>query len=274
MTRFRLASLALTAALVPAAAALALDGTGTGTGSGTPTPPPTRPGGGAAGKDGAGKDGGGLSGPRVPDRARDGDREFRGGGGAGKGGMAGPAPNEDRLFMQALEQIKGSLSPDQVTRLESIKENHKKDVERWQTRNGENLRTLQTQIQEARKSGAKPDPALIEQVSQLNSSRPKFEAVRKQVNQLLTTEQLAAHRDAMKALMAEKPGERPARRDGERRRAAEDGEGKGTPPGSGSGSGSPIGDKAPPARGKKAPPPAGDKPAPPPSDKPATPPAN
>jgi len=193
MKRFRLASLIVAAALVPAAAAMAQ--TGNGTGSGSNAPPPTRPGGGSDE---------GLRGPRVPGQSGEGNRDFRGGERRpGAPGRGGPVADE-RAWMAAFEKIQPPLSEEQQTQVKAFREEYQLQVKAWQEAHGAEFRELQQQVGEARRSGKEPDPAVAEKLKKVQESRPKAEGMQRRVMGVLTAEQRDSHKKLMDEAMQQR----------------------------------------------------------------------
>lgn len=244
MRRYRVASMILAAVLVPTALAVAQTGTG------SDSPPPARDGGtrdgGPAGRDG-------LGGPRVPGDARDGNRDFRGGdrrGGAQRGGAdgarGGPVADE-RAWMQALEKVEPALTEEQKSKIHQFREEYREQVRAWQQKNEAELRELNRQLQEARRAGQVPDPALSDKMKKIQDSRPKFQVLQRRIAGMLNPEQQASHKKLMEEA-AQGAGPR-----GDRARGR--GDGAGGPP-SGAPGGSPRGERPErPARGQRPPPP-------------------
>ena len=189
-----------------------------GQGASTPPPPPAG--------------GGDLGGPKVPPDAKDGEGEF---GGEGRPGRRAGAPGagmrsaamSGRAFMMTWNEFKGSLSPEALAKAEQIQKEFEGKMQAWQKENGEKLRELAEQAKGAAETGGRPDKAVMEQMKQLNESRPKVEETHKQLFALLSPEQQEGFKKKLaetEAKMKEQMGKR-----GE----GKGGEGKGRPGGKG-----------------------------------------
>ena len=189
-----------------------------GQGAGTPPPPP--PG------------GGDMGGPKVPPGAKEGDSEFGGEGrpGARPGGPAAgmrAAAMSGRAFSMTWNEFKGSLSPETLAKAEQLQKEFEAKMQAWQKENGEKLRELAEQAKSAAETGGRPDKAVMEQMKQLNESRPKIEETHKQLFALLSPAQQEGFKKKLaetEAKMKEQMGKR-----GE----GKGGEGKGRPGGKG-----------------------------------------
>jgi Spy/CpxP family protein refolding chaperone len=145
-------------------------------------PPPPPPG------------GGDLGGPKVPPGAKDGDENF---GGEGRPGRRAGAPGagmrnammSTRAWSMTWNEFKGTLSPEILGKAEQIQKEFDAKMQAWQKENGEKLRELAEQARGAAETGGRPDKETMEQMKQLNESRPKIEESHKQLFALLSPEQ-------------------------------------------------------------------------------------
>lgn len=173
-----------------------------GQGAGSPPPPP--PG------------GGDMGGPKVPPAAKEGEGDF---GGEGRPGRRPGAPGagmrnammSGRAWMMTWSEFKGSLAPETLAKAEQIQKEFDTKMQAWQKENGEKLRSLAEQAKGAAETGGRPDKAVMEQMKQLNESRPKVEETHKQLFALLNPEQQESFKKKLaetEAKMKEQMGKR------------------------------------------------------------------
>jgi Spy/CpxP family protein refolding chaperone len=194
-----------------------------------------------------------MGGPKVPPGAKEGDGNFGGEGRPGRreggpGGMRERGPS--RAWMATWAEFKGSLSPETQAKAEQLQKDFEAKLQAWQKENGEKMRQLAEQAKSASESGGRPDKATMEQMKQLNESRPKVEDVHKQLFGLLSPEQQEGFKKKLaetEAKMKEQMGKRGEGKEGE-------GEGKGRKGGKGGKGGKP-GDGGPAGGNGNAPPP-------------------
>ena len=215
-------------------------------GQGTPPPPPG---------------GGDMGGPKVPPGAKDGEGDFGGEGrrpGRPPMGNARGQMQSARAWMETWKEFKGTLAADVQAKADTIQKEFEAKVQAWQKENGEKMRELAEQARGGAEGGGKPDKAAMDQLKQLNESRPKIEEAHKQMFALLSPEQ----QEAFKKKLAETE-KRMKEQMGKREGRGGENEGKGGPGARGKGKGG----KKP---GDDAPPPAGPdgNPPPPPMDTP------
>lgn len=198
--------------------------------------------------------GGDMGGPKVPPGAKEGDGDF---GGEGRPGRRSGAPGagmrsaaqSGRAWMMTWSEFKGTLSPETLAKAEQIQKEFEGKMQAWQKENGEKLRELAEQAKSAAETGGRPDKAVMEQMKQLNESRPKIEETHKQLFALLSPEQQEGFKKKLsetEAKMKEQMGKRGEGKggEGEGRPGAKGGKGgKGGKPGDGAPTG---GDGAPP----------------------------
>jgi len=183
--------------------------------------PPPQGGGAGQGSSQGGK-GGDLGGPPVAPGAHEGDGNFGGAGKPGKGGKGGQGPGGmggmggdrnkgGRAWMITFKEIQPSLTDDQKSKTEQMKKDFEAKSEAWRKENGEKMKELAEQARGASASGGKPDQAVMDQLKQLNESRPKVEELQKQVFGTLTPDQqndfkqkLAANEAKLKAEMVKR----------------------------------------------------------------------
>lgn len=219
-------------------------------GQGAPPPPPP---------------GGDTSGPKVPPGAKEGEGDF---GGEGRrpgrppmGNMRGQMQSA-RAWMETWREFKGTVSADVQAKADTIQKEFEAKVQAWQKENGEKMRELAEQVRGMGEGGAKPDKAAMDQMKQLNESRPKVEEAHRQIFALLSPEQQEGFKKKLaenEKKMREQMGRRGEGKGGEN-------EGRGAKGGKGGKGGKKPGDDAPPP-----PPPPSDpqgNPPPPPIDNP------
>ena len=194
---------------------------------------------------GDGADGGTLAGPKVPDDAGKGDSSF--GPKEGKNGKAGQRQQmqggmmDARLFMESMKSVEPTLSDDQRTKVDGIRQTFMKEMTAWRETNGDKLKAMEEKMGGMRGGqgggqgggkggkggkppeggpgaggpgaggpggggpggGGKPDKAAMEEMQKLRSTMPNFETARDQIMAVLTPDQQAEVKSNMAAARKE-----------------------------------------------------------------------
>ena len=194
---------------------------------------------------GDGGDGGTLAGPKVPDDAGKGDSSF--GPKEGKNGKAGQRQQmqggmmDARLFMESMKSVEPTLSDDQRTKVDGIRQTFMKEMTAWRETNGDKLKAMEEKMGGMRGGqgggkgggkggkggkppeggpgaggpggggqgaggpggGGKPDKAAMEEMQKLRSTMPNFETARDQIMAVLTPDQQAEVKSNMAAARKE-----------------------------------------------------------------------
>ena len=99
---------------------------------------------------GDGADGGTLAGPKVPDDAGKGDSSF--GPKEGKNGKAGQRQQmqggmmDARLFMESMKSVEPTLSDDQRTKVDGIRQTFMTEMTAWRETNGDKLKAMEEKM--------------------------------------------------------------------------------------------------------------------------------
>ena len=194
---------------------------------------------------GDGGDGGTLAGPKVPDDAGKGDSSF--GPKEGKNGKAGQRQQmqggmmDARLFMESMKSVEPTLSDDQRTKVDGIRQTFMKEMTAWRETNGDKLKAMEEKMGGMRGgqgggqgggkggkggkppeggpgaggpgaggpgaggpgAGGKPDKAAMEEMQKLRATMPNFETARDQIMAVLTPDQQAEVKSNMAAARKE-----------------------------------------------------------------------
>ena len=196
---------------------------------------------------GDGGDGGTLAGPKVPDDAGKGDSSF--GPKEGKNGKAGQRQQmqggmmDARLFMESMKSVEPTLSDDQRTKVDGIRQTFMKEMTAWRETNGDKLKAMEEKMGGMRGgqgggqgggkggkppeggpgaggpggggpggggpgaggpgAGGKPDKAAMEEMQKLRATMPSFETARDQIMAVLTPDQQAEVKSNMAAARKE-----------------------------------------------------------------------
>ena len=194
---------------------------------------------------GDGGNGGTLAGPKVPDDAGKGDSSF--GPKEGKNGKAGQRQQmqggmmDARLFMESMKSVEPTLSDDQRTKVDGIRQTFMTEMTAWRETNGDKLKAMEEKMGGMRGGqgggqgggkggkggkppeggpgeggpggggqgaggpggGGKPDKAAMEEMQKLRSTMPNFETARDQIMAVLTPDQQAEVKSNMAAARKE-----------------------------------------------------------------------
>ena len=184
---------------------------------------------------GDGGNGGTLAGPKVPDDAGKGDSSF--GPKEGKNGKAGQRQQmqggmmDARLFMESMKSVEPTLSDDQRTKVDGIRQTFMTEMTAWRETNGDKLKAMEEKMGGMRGgqgggqgggkggkggkppeggpgaggpgAGGKPDKTAMEEMQKLRATMPNFETARDQIMAVLTPDQQAEVKSNMAAARKE-----------------------------------------------------------------------